>query len=143
MIEFNFDKNDGEGDSNEDKLPSLDKDESKCSSQSRTEGKNTFFIAMATPNIFQLLRRITTNYTRYNQLSTLWWKNARRYLKRSTTLWMSKLIDHTREHIEKSLSPAQPDQLLMNPEKKIHQDNGGFNLQHDRLLNITWRWNSN
>lgn len=105
--------------------------------------KTLFFIAMATPNIFQLLRRITTNYTRYNQLSTLWWKNARRYLKRSTTLWMSKLIDHTREHIEKSLSPAQPDQLLMNPEKKIHQDNGGFNLQHDRLLNITWRWNSN
>ena len=43
MIEFNFDKNDGEGDSNEDKLPSLDKGESKCSSQSRTEGKNTFF----------------------------------------------------------------------------------------------------
>ena len=31
---------------------------------------------------------------------------------------MSKLIDHTRKHIEKSLSPAQPDQLLMNPEKK-------------------------
>lgn len=80
--------------------------------------KTLFFIAMATPNIFQLLRRITTNYTRYNQLSTLWWKNARRYLKRSTTLWMSKLIDHTRKHIKKSLSPAQPNQLLMNPEKK-------------------------
>lgn len=60
MIEFNFDKNDGEGDSNEDKLPSLDKDESKCSSQSRTEGKNTFFSS-------QWQHQISSNYSEGSQ----------------------------------------------------------------------------
>ena len=56
----------------------------------RLEKIKQIFIVMTTRNISQLRARTMTNCIRHDLSLSLWWKNAGRYLKRTTTLWMSK-----------------------------------------------------